>query len=122
MKILINDYCGYPFQLDLSYELAKRGYQVYVTFTNASGGPKVLTNHIDDNLQIIDIKIPHVEKNNFFKRWFQESKYGEEVLNILESFNCQSKHISKLIEKIINQFLRVAVDWQHMGLLVKLII
>ena len=37
MKVLINDYCGYPFQKDQSYILAKRGHDVCVIFTNASG-------------------------------------------------------------------------------------
>lgn len=87
MKILINDYCGYPFQSDLSYNLAKRGHDVYVTFTNASGGPKAFSNHTDNNLNIINIEIPFVEKQNFLKRWFQEKKYGLETIKIIEQFN-----------------------------------
>ena len=86
MRILINDYCGYPFQLDLSYELTKRGHDVYVTFTNASGGPKAFSNHMDNNLNIINIEIPLVEKQNFLKRWFQEKEYGLEVIKVIEKF------------------------------------
>ena len=86
MKILINDYCGYPFQLDLSYNLVKRGHDVYVTFTNASGGPKAFSNHTDNNLNIINIEMPFVEKQYFFKRWFQEKKYGLETIKIIEQF------------------------------------
>jgi len=86
MKILINDYCGYPFQVDLSYELAKRGHDLCVTFTNASGGPKAFSNHTYNNLNIINIEIPLVEKQNFLKRWFQEKKYGLETIKVIEKF------------------------------------
>jgi glycosyltransferase involved in cell wall biosynthesis len=85
-KILINDYCGYPFQLDLSYELAKRGHDVCVTFTNASGGPKAFGDYADKNLNFINIVMPPVEKQNFFKRWFQEKKYGLEAIKIIDQF------------------------------------
>ena len=85
-KILINDYCGYPFQLDLSFELAKRGHDVCVTFTNASGGPKAFSDHADKNLNFINIEMPLVEKQNFFKRWFQEKKYGLEAIKVIEKF------------------------------------
>jgi len=83
MKILINDYCGYSFQLDLSYNLVKKGHSVYVTFTNSSGGPKAFTNFTDNNLNFINIEMPLVEKHNFFKRWFQESNYGIKVIKVI---------------------------------------
>lgn len=86
MRILINDYCGYPFQTDLSFILAKRGHDVCVTFTNSSGGPKAFSDHTDKNINIIDIEIPLVEKQNYLKRWFQEKKYGLEVIKVIENF------------------------------------
>ena len=37
-KIIIHDYAGHPFQLDLSIALAKYGFKVYHIYTSSSGG------------------------------------------------------------------------------------
>ena len=76
MKILINDYCGHPFQFDLSIELAKRNHTVLHMYTSASGGPKAITKTLPPNLNVVDIEMPNIDKQNFIKRWGQEKKYG----------------------------------------------
>jgi len=86
MKILINDYCGYPFQLSLSNELANRGHEIWVTFTSASGGPKAFSEYKSKNMKFINIKMPIVEKQFFLKRWFQEKIFGLEVIKIIKQF------------------------------------
>jgi colanic acid biosynthesis glycosyl transferase WcaI len=41
MRILVNDFCGHPFQIDLSRELANRGHQVWhVYFADNKSTPK----------------------------------------------------------------------------------
>ena len=83
MRIAIHDYAGFPFPLELSSELSKRGHNILHLYTEASGGPKGLfkrKNH--ENLQIVTIDICSVEKDNFLKRWIQERHYG--VLAIKE--------------------------------------
>lgn len=84
MKILINDYCGYPFELDLSNELAQRGHQVSITYTKSSGGPKALNYQINTGIEIIEIEIPFIDKQNYLKRWFQEARYGKEVVKVID--------------------------------------
>jgi len=86
MKILINDYCGHPFQFDLSIELAKRNHSVLHMYTSASGGPKAISNNIPPNLNVIDIEMPIVKKQNFIKRWSQEKKYGKIAIKEIAMF------------------------------------
>ena len=78
MRIVINDYAGFTFPLELSKELSKRGHCVKHIFTQAFGIP--LTSNeksCSEKLQIVKIDVNRVEKDNFVKRWFQERKYGK---------------------------------------------
>ena len=86
MKILINDYCGHPFQFDLSKELVKRGHKVLHMFTYASGGPKANFNEKFHNVEVVDVSMQIVNKQNFIKRWFQESNYGIKAIKVIERF------------------------------------
>ena len=88
MKILINDYCGYPFELDLSKSLSKKGYEIRVVFTSGSGGPKSFIFENNDELfQTVDIKMPTINKNKYLMRWKQETEYGRNVVDSIKSFN-----------------------------------
>lgn len=82
MKIVVHDYAGHPFQLDLSRELALKGHEVVHIYTSASGGPKAsfISN---ENLQIIDIQTEKIQKNNFFKRMLQEKEYGKKLIKVI---------------------------------------
>ena len=78
MRIVINDYAGFTFPLELSKELSKRGHCIKHIFTQALGIP--LTSNeksCSEKLQIVKIDVSRVEKDNFVKRWFQERKYGK---------------------------------------------
>mgnify|MGYP002876854339 CR=1 FL=1 len=87
-KIVINDYCGHPFQIDLSKELARRSYKVLHLYTSASGGPKSIPNVNEySDLIIKDIVIPEISKQNFFRRWWQERLYGVRVVEELKKFS-----------------------------------
>lgn len=85
--IVIHDYCGHPFQIDLSRELARKGYNVKHIYTSASGGPKGNLESNIETLEIIDIKVEEIQKSNFIKRKFQESNYGDELVNNLNEIN-----------------------------------
>ena len=80
MKILIHDYPGHPFQIDLSKELSNRGYDVWHVYTSASGGPKGGLVAECNRLDIIDLGGDSVEKQNFIKRRSQEKKYGRKIV------------------------------------------
>lgn len=78
MRIVINDYAGFAFPLQLSGELSRRGHNVLHLFTDASGGPPTSFKEIDnENLKIINIDVSRIEKDNLIKRWFQERNYGK---------------------------------------------
>ena len=88
MKIVVNDYSGHPFQVQLSRELARRGHAVthlYASFFQTPKGP--LTKRASDppTLQVsgVDIGEPF-EKYNFWKRRFQEIRYGRLVAREIE--------------------------------------
>lgn len=84
MKILIHDYAGHPFQIDLSRELAKNGFNVWHLYTSSSGGPKGGLESDTENLKIIDVKSESVAKQNFLKRRAQEKKYGKKCVEVIK--------------------------------------
>ena len=87
MRIAIHDYAGFPFPLELSTELSKRDHNILHLFTDASGGPKASFEEKSNNkLQIANIDIDRVEKDNFLKRWVQERRYGDLAIKKLENW------------------------------------
>lgn len=86
-KIVINDYAGHPFQLDLSIKLSEKGYQVFHLYSSSSGGPKAGFSIQKENLEIIDVNIGTVDKLNFFKRFVQEYQYGKKLVEVVENIN-----------------------------------
>jgi len=79
-RILINDYAGHPFQLDLSIQLAELGHEVFHLYSSSAGGPKAGFDREIKNLKIINVNIGDIEKLNFVKRFFQEISYGKELV------------------------------------------
>ena len=80
MKILIHDYPGHPFQVQLSRKLAERGHQVLHLYAGYNITPRgELTRRDNDPITFaispIFIRKP-LQKYNFLNRWFQEREYG----------------------------------------------
>lgn len=80
MRILVHDYAGHPFQVQLSRELARRGHDVLHIFAPFFQTPKgALQVTLDDapTLQIepLDIGEPF-RKHTFVRRIRQEIRYG----------------------------------------------
>ena len=80
MRLLVHDYSGHPFQVQLSRALAARGHEVrhiHASFFQTPKGP--LTRQPDDppNFQVegLDIGAPFA-KYSFVKRVRQEREYG----------------------------------------------
>lgn len=82
--ILIHDYAGHPFQLDLSRQLSISSKQVFHIYTTSSGGPKAEFKNTNSNLKIINIEHPKVEKGNFFQRALNEYIYGHKLVTLAE--------------------------------------
>lgn len=80
-NIVIHDYAGHPFQIDLSKQLAKNGYKVTHLYTTASGGPKAGFDSEIENLSVINVQSETIAKQNFVKRRGQEKRYGQRLVH-----------------------------------------
>ena len=89
-RIIVQDYCGYPFPVQLSRKLAARGHEVLHLYAGHGPWPR-------GNMQVMDTDSPsfHVqglftrkplERYAFAKRWFQEREYGRLVTNAAAAF------------------------------------
>jgi glycosyltransferase involved in cell wall biosynthesis len=89
MHILVHDFSGHPFQMQLSRELARRGHRVlHVDCASYATGKGDLSAHDDDlNLTVhsIDLGVPF-EKYSVHKRFGQELRYGREFVRVAEAF------------------------------------
>ena len=85
--ILMNDYGGYAFPVELSLELIKRGYSILHVYTSASGSPTAAFPSGTAGFESIDIDLMPVQKDNFFQRWKNERQYGAKVAAIIRERN-----------------------------------
>lgn len=90
MRLIIHDYSGHAFTVQLSRELARRGHEVlhlYFAGFQAPKGP--LAPRVDDpaslRIQALDIGEPFA-KQSLFKRRRQERRYGEIALQAARAF------------------------------------
>ena len=80
IKIIIHDYAGHPFQLELSKQLSNK-FNVYHFYYQNDYGPKAnFKNDNKDRLNIKGIgKTISYNKNKFIDRFFKDLEYGKEV-------------------------------------------
>ena len=80
-RIAIHDYCGHPFQFELSRELARRGHEVRHFFFAEDMGPKGNTQRLPDdpaNFTVEPISIGRAySKQNLIRRRAADILYGE---------------------------------------------
>ena len=91
MRILIHDFAGHPFQVQLSRQLARRGHQVrHVYCGSLQTTPRgALQKGKDDpaSLAIEGIQLNKpLEKYSFLTRWWQENEYGRLLKEELDRF------------------------------------
>lgn len=83
MKIVVHDYSGHPFQVQLSRSLARRGYDVVHLFSSSFQTPKGSLERKEDDPSGFEVQgIAHsstLSKYSYLKRRQQELKYGETV-------------------------------------------
>lgn len=82
MIIVIHDYAGHPFQVDLSRNLAKMGHVVFHFYFAGDQGPKgnMVRQVGDTNLNFEAIgSHENYSKTNFIKRRFGDLEYGKAV-------------------------------------------
>lgn len=81
MKVLVHDYAGHPFQVELSRELARKGHEVTHAWFGADSGPKgrmELLPQDPPQLDFVPITIAQeYSKTNFLKRRKGDIAYGK---------------------------------------------
>lgn len=82
MRILLHDYSGHPFQVELSRELSRRGHEVTHSYCDAyTSGKGHLTTEPGETLAFDPIGVGVViAKMSFGKRLVQELRFGVELV------------------------------------------
>ncbi|KKL13601.1 hypothetical protein LCGC14_2524110, partial [marine sediment metagenome] len=87
MRIIVHEYAGHPFQLELSRELARRGHDVLHLYTTSSGGPKAgFPTKAEGSLDVRNINIGTVNKRGLLCRRRQEAEYGRAALETIQNW------------------------------------
>lgn len=90
MKILIHDYSGHPFQVQLSRTLAKRNHKVLHLYCSSFQTPRGIVNKLDtdgDNFSCRAIELSRpFEKYRFTRRIFQEIEYGNLLVKEVDKY------------------------------------
>lgn len=89
-RIVIQDYAGYPFPVQLSHSLAARGHTVlhlYAGHNRMPGGNMQIQKTDPATLEIQGLRTRQpLEKYAFVKRWSQEREYGHLVVQAVKKF------------------------------------
>ncbi|HMJ98048.1 MAG TPA: glycosyltransferase WbuB, partial [Reyranella sp.] len=89
-RIALHDYCGHPFQFELSRELARRGHEVRHFFFAEDMGPKGNTARLSSDpanfsIEPISIGRPY-SKQNLVRRRQADILYGQLASQRIASF------------------------------------
>ena len=81
MRIVVHDYSGHPFQIQLSRQLARQGHEVLHLFFESFQSPKGAVRRRPEDppsfqIQGIRFDEPFAKYNNFVKRRSHEIRYG----------------------------------------------
>ncbi|WP_166830418.1 glycosyltransferase family 4 protein [Thalassoroseus pseudoceratinae] len=83
MRILIHDYAGHPFQVQLSRQLAKVGHEVLHLYSGSINTPRGALNKNDADPVGFNIRPifldQEIKKYSFVSRFRQESEYGRKL-------------------------------------------
>lgn len=90
LRILVHDYAGHPFQVQLSRELARRGHRVVHAWCARLQTPRgALARRPDDPPELdfrpIDLGY-EFDKYGLWSRWHQEKTYGTLIGKVVEEF------------------------------------
>jgi colanic acid biosynthesis glycosyl transferase WcaI len=91
MRLLIHDYAGHPFQIQLSRELARRGYSVIHAFAGGLLTPRgSLKKKAEDpeSLELVELPMDtnyRRDKYRFLRRRNMELEYGKKVAELIHS-------------------------------------
>lgn len=81
LKIVVHDYSGHPFQVELSRELARRGHTVHHCYSDSISTPQGALrpqNGDPSTFSVAPISLgTAVKKYSYLERWRQERRYGQ---------------------------------------------
>lgn len=84
LRVLVNDYAGHPFQIDLSNELARRGHAVTHAFCDTNVTPRGALDQSDGGPSIVGISTGEgFDKYNIVKRLGAELRYGLKSVRLM---------------------------------------
>jgi colanic acid biosynthesis glycosyl transferase WcaI len=90
LKILVHDYAGHPFQIQLSRELARRGYRVLHLYYGYNNTPKGNLKRCATDSEHLSIEgvftQDRIRKYSYVRRWFQDLEYGNLVAQRMDEF------------------------------------
>ena len=91
MRILVHDYGGYAFAVQLSRALARRGHTVCHAYcASLQTTPRGVLNQYADDTPTLEIQalelVEPLEKYAFFKRWKQEREHSRLIAREVERF------------------------------------
>lgn len=89
MRIVVHDYAGHAFPIQLSRALAARGNEVLHLYASSIETPRGQLKRLADDsskLEIRGIAIPGFSKHSFVKRWWQEKRYGRLLVDSVRMF------------------------------------
>ena len=91
MRILVHDYAGHPFQVQLSRALARRGHTVLhaycASIPNTAHGAMQRLAQDPDTFTIEGVRLSKtLDKYSYVKRWRQENEYGHRIVESVGRF------------------------------------
>ncbi len=117
MRILLHDYAGHPFQVELSRALAGRGTRrstfVFGVHSNAPGGQLIRRPDDAETFSIDGIELKRViSKYRFVQRFQLESKYGKLLVDECKRFDpdvVMSANTPSLVQVQLSRWCRARV-------------
>jgi putative colanic acid biosynthesis glycosyltransferase WcaI len=87
MRILVNDFAGHPFQIQLSRALAGDGHVIRHTYFGANNTPRGRVFSDNQNLKISNLTIEReFKKHSVFSRRNTDIAYGRALGNVIQEF------------------------------------
>ena len=87
MKVVVHDYAGHPFSIELSRALAQRGYEVIHAYFAGDLGPKGdLSRRLTDSdrLSFVGIALDRpYDKASYVRRHFNDVAYGKAMFDLI---------------------------------------
>ena len=92
MRIVIHDFGGYPYPIELSRALARRGHEVRhvycASLQTTPGGAFTRRDDDPESLEIVAVTLNKpLNKFSFMRRWMQENEYGRRATDAVLDFH-----------------------------------